>query len=92
MFKQTQEIRAEVTGEYGRVRAWTSDKEDGVISIAVPADRATLTPADAKALGEWLVEQANAVEAAQGVRRTAHARRDVTHLGLKGSTVWGDPR
>ncbi|MEU7200242.1 hypothetical protein [Streptomyces sp. NPDC045470] len=57
-FAQTKELRADVSGQTGRLRAWTTEREPGVVSVAVPGDRVTLSAADARALAAWLAERA----------------------------------
>lgn len=57
--RETRETKAELTAEKGgRVIAWHNDREAGLISLAVPGDRAKLTPAEARALGQWLLDNA----------------------------------
>jgi len=46
----------------GRVIAWVSDRERDTISIAVPADRAKLTPAEARDLATCLTTMAAQIE------------------------------
>ncbi|MGK5530668.1 hypothetical protein [Streptomyces sp. URMC 129] len=57
-FQEVRQIHAEVTGRAGRVRAWSTESEPGLISLAVPGDRAQLAPEDARALAAWLEERA----------------------------------
>jgi hypothetical protein len=45
----------------GRVLAWTQDKEPAHISLAVPGDRAKLTPVQARELATWLLEESERV-------------------------------
>lgn len=52
---------ATLTADTGRVLAWTMDKEPQHISIAVPGDRAKLTPAQARELATWLLEESERV-------------------------------
>lgn len=66
---ETREHRADLTSRTGRVRAWTTEKEPGHISIAVPNDRCQMTPADARALAAWLSARAAEEETPQQ-RRT----------------------
>jgi hypothetical protein len=64
--RETREVKAELTAEKGgRVLAWHNDREPGLISIAAVGDRAKLTPTEAKALGEWLIRNADAVNTTQ---------------------------
>jgi hypothetical protein len=64
--KETREVKAELTAEKGgRVLAWHNDREPGHVSLAVVGDRAKMTPTEAKALGEWLIRNADAVNTAQ---------------------------
>ncbi|MGK5729818.1 hypothetical protein [Streptomyces sp. URMC 124] len=74
-FKQTREVRAEVDGVTGRARAWTTERELGVISLAVPGDRVTMRPEDARALAGWLEDQARAEERKTLGARTTYARK-----------------
>lgn len=46
----------------GRVRAWTSDKEPGKLSLAVVGDRAVMTHAEARELARWLLQNASREE------------------------------
>jgi hypothetical protein len=52
---------ATLTADYGRVLAWTMDKEAAHISIAVPGDRAKMTPVQARELATWLLEESERV-------------------------------
>jgi hypothetical protein len=64
----TRETKATVTATNGgRVLAWTNDKEPNVISVAVPGDRAKLTPREARELAAYLNEVASEVVSAAGV-------------------------
>ncbi|WP_338932660.1 hypothetical protein WEB32_29795 [Streptomyces netropsis] len=74
-FKQTREVRADVDGVTGRARAWTTERELGVISLAVPGDRVQMTPDDARALAAWLEEQARAEERKTLGARTTYTRK-----------------
>ncbi|PBC84608.1 hypothetical protein SAMN05428940_4630 [Streptomyces sp. 2133.1] len=73
---ETREHRADLTSRTGRVRAWTTEKEAGYISIAVPNDRCQMTPADARALAAWL--SARAAEAETPRRRSTGLTEAVT--------------
>ncbi|MDX2390205.1 hypothetical protein NJL88_09020 [Streptomyces sp. DK15] len=61
MLKTIREVKAVLTAEYGRVLVWHNDKEARAISIAVPNDRAKLTPSQARELGLWLIEASETV-------------------------------
>jgi hypothetical protein len=52
---------ATLTADTGRVLAWTMDKEPAHISIAVPGDRARMTPLQARELATWLLEESERV-------------------------------
>ncbi|MFF2406699.1 hypothetical protein [Streptomyces sp. NPDC058092] len=56
MLKTIREVKAVLTAEVGRVLVWHNDKEARAISVAVPGDRAKLTPSQARELGLWLIE------------------------------------
>ncbi|WP_172384881.1 hypothetical protein [Streptomyces sp. MNP-20] len=74
-FTQTLEIRGDLTGASGRARLWVTQREPGIISLAVPGDRVTMRPEDARALARWLEEQAMVQErTASGGTRT-HQRK-----------------
>jgi hypothetical protein len=65
--KETREVKAELTAEKGgRLIAWHNDREPGLISIAAVGDRAKLTPAEARAIGRWLIENADIVSMTPG--------------------------
>lgn len=69
------ETKATMTAEAGRVLVWHNDKEKGSVSLAVPGDRAKLTPAQARELGLWLIEASERVSAPETKAfRTATAR------------------
>ncbi|CAA07139.1 gp15 [Lomovskayavirus C31] len=55
----TTETKAELQAERGRVVGFVKSSEPGKISIAVPADRAVMTPAQARQLAAWLNEEAD---------------------------------
>ncbi|MCX5153719.1 hypothetical protein OG914_06805 [Streptomyces sp. NBC_00291] len=57
------ETKATLTAETGRVLAWHNDKEARFVSLAVPGDRAKLTPAQARELGLWLIEASEKITA-----------------------------
>jgi hypothetical protein len=70
---------ATLTADTGRVLAWTMDKEPAHISIAVPGDRARLTPVQARELATWLLEESERVTQANRPKpRTAPASRFAT--------------
>lgn len=69
------ETKATMTADVGRVLAWHNDKEKGAVSLAVPGDRAKLTPAQARELGLWLIEASERVSTPDPKAfRTATAR------------------
>lgn len=64
MLNVTRETKATLaTKNGGRVLAWHNDKERGTLSLAVPGDRARITPTEARNLAAWLIDAAKAVEA-----------------------------
>jgi len=67
-FKQSREVRADITGTTGRVRAWTTDRESDSVSLAVVGDRCVMSSADARALAKWLEEQADAYDRRHSIR------------------------
>jgi len=58
-FKQRREniIEGSASGG-GRIRAWETETEPDVISLAVVGDRAKLSPSEALDLAQWLVRAA----------------------------------
>jgi hypothetical protein len=67
---------ATLTADTGRVLAWTMDKEPAHISIAVPGDRAKMTPVQARELATWLLEESERVTQANRPKaRTAPPSR-----------------
>ncbi|MFF4430478.1 hypothetical protein ACFYZ4_15055 [Streptomyces sp. NPDC001513] len=56
MLNIVKKTEATLSAETGRILAWFTDKEEGFISVAVPGDRAKMTPAQARAFGLWLIE------------------------------------
>ncbi|WP_328950454.1 hypothetical protein OG778_23785 [Streptomyces sp. NBC_00184] len=54
----TSETKAVLNADQGRVIGFVKSNEPGKISIAVPNDRAVMTPAQARQLAVWLVEEA----------------------------------
>jgi len=84
MMNVTNETKAVLRTEgTGRVIGFVKSNEPGKISIAVPADRAVMTPNQARALAAWLIEEAaNADNKSQTIAaraagnwRTAEAKR-----------------
>lgn len=58
----TSETKAVLKTEgVGRVIGFVKSNEPGKISIAVPNDRAVMTPAQARQLAAWLTEEADKV-------------------------------
>ncbi|MGW3674661.1 hypothetical protein [Streptomyces sp. NPDC005166] len=57
----TTETKAVLLAETGRVVGFVKSNEPGKISIAVPAERAVMTPAQARQLAAWLIEEADNV-------------------------------
>lgn len=66
---ETREVKATLTADTGRVLAWSTDKEPRHISIAVPGDRAKLTPVQARELADWLIARAVEVASATPAQR-----------------------
>lgn len=63
MMDVTRETKATLTAKNGgRVVAWHNDREPRTLSVAVPGDRAKLSPVEARNLAAWLIDAANAVE------------------------------
>ncbi|MBD0712575.1 hypothetical protein OHA38_20340 [Streptomyces sp. NBC_01732] len=63
MLNVTRETKATLAAKNGgRVLAWHNDKERGTLSVAVPGDRARLTPVEARNLAAWLIDAAKAIE------------------------------
>ncbi|MHC0429248.1 hypothetical protein ACX6XY_03540 [Streptomyces sp. O3] len=63
MLNVTRETKATLAARNGgRVIAWHNDKERGTLSLAVPGDRAKLTPVEARNLAAWLIDAAKAIE------------------------------
>ncbi|QAX93294.1 hypothetical protein HOV11_gp38 [Streptomyces phage Vash] len=71
MLRVTTETKAELQTEKGRVIGFVKSSEPGKISVAVPNDRAVMTPAQARAFAAWLVEEAD-----KGGKVTTDARTD----------------
>lgn len=64
---ESREVKATLTAASGRVVAWSTDKEPGHISMAIPGDRAKMTPAQAREFATWLLTRADEVASAQRV-------------------------
>ncbi|MFD5644924.1 hypothetical protein ACFWIP_24850 [Streptomyces anulatus] len=64
MMRVTREVKATLKAHTGRVVSFTKDSEPGVISLAVPDDRAQLSPTEARALAAWLNDAATEIERA----------------------------
>lgn len=62
MMRVTREVKATLRAHTGRVVGFTKDSEPGVISLAVPDDRAQLKPSEARALAAWLNDSASEIE------------------------------
>ncbi|MFJ4666751.1 hypothetical protein [Kitasatospora purpeofusca] len=59
MFNVTRETKAVLTTQAGgKVVGWYNDRETRHVSIAVPGDRAKLTPVEARNLAAWLIDAA----------------------------------
>ncbi|MGW9280730.1 hypothetical protein ACWGSA_00870 [Streptomyces diastaticus] len=71
MLRVTQETKAVMQCERGRVVGFVKSEEPGKISVAVPGDRAVMTPAQARTLAEWLTKEANKVGRVSADDRTA---------------------
>lgn len=90
----TQETKASMIADKGRVLGFTKSDEPGKISIAVPDDRAVMTPQQARELAAWLKDEADRADMSdRGARsdagwRTAEARRqEEIRRGLAGESV-----
>ncbi|WP_051711497.1 hypothetical protein [Streptomyces sp. NRRL S-350] len=71
MFYITRETKATLVSQTGgKVVGWFNDREARHVSIAVPGDRAKLTPDEARSLAGWLIDAAKEVEKAEGVERS----------------------
>lgn len=77
MIVVTNETKAVLNTEKGRVVGFVKSSEPGKISIAVPGERAVMTPAQARQLAAWLIEEAEkgGRVAEPGNWRTAERRR-----------------
>ncbi|MFB7675617.1 hypothetical protein ACFC26_29835 [Kitasatospora purpeofusca] len=63
MFNVTRETKAVLTTQAGgKVVGWYNDRETRHVSIAVPGDRAKLTPVEARNLAAWLIDAAKEAE------------------------------
>jgi hypothetical protein len=85
MMNETRETKATMNGAVGRVIAWHNDKEVSHVSLAVPGDRVKLTPAQARALGKWLMDHADEINGAE-VRARAKVMGE--RLRAAGVTRW----
>lgn len=74
---------ANLSAETGRILGWFTDKEEGFISVAVPGDRAKMTPAQARAFGLWLIEASETTVKPTGeaARRREAVKRLEAELG-----------
>lgn len=83
MMRITQETKAALAAERGSVIGFVKSSEPRRISLAVPGDRAVLTPAQARQLAYWLTVEAekadstriNMQEHADAEWRTAEAKQ-----------------
>jgi len=55
----TNETKAVLNAEQGRVIGFVKSNEPRKISLAIPNDRAVMTPIQARQLASWLTEEAN---------------------------------
>ncbi|MFJ9961107.1 hypothetical protein [Streptomyces avermitilis] len=82
MFNAREEKVLEGSTEAGqRVRAWVQSTEPRHVSVAVPGDRAKMTPREAIELGKWLIASAEGIQErnrAEGVRLAEAARMKCT--------------
>lgn len=74
---------ATLTADTGRVLAWTMDKEPAHISIAVPGDRAKMTPVQARELATWLLEESERVTQANRPKAPASRFASQTEQALR---------
>jgi hypothetical protein len=80
----TRETKATVTATNGgRVLAWTNDKEPNLISVAVPGDRAKLSPGEARELAAYLNEVAAEVAASESERVSRMGTRSGAPEGVR---------
>ncbi|MGY1436667.1 hypothetical protein [Streptomyces reniochalinae] len=82
MLNVTRETKATMNGAVGRVIGWHNDKEVSHLSLAIPGDRAKLTPAQAKALAKWLNETADAITGAEVTARAKVLRDRMSAYGV----------
>ena len=90
MLRVTTETKAVLNTEgTGRVIGFVKSSEPGKISLAIPADRAVMTPAQARQLAAWLNEEAARSESTtsaqrtdEGWRRAERERRDAIRSAL----------
>ncbi|MER5894744.1 hypothetical protein [Streptomyces sp. NPDC001876] len=92
----TNETKAVLIAEKGRVIGFVKSEEPGKISIAVPNDRAVMTPAQARQLAAWLIGEADKVRETETVAtraareyRTAEARRQAEIREALGANPFG---
>jgi hypothetical protein len=67
----TNETKAVLSAEKGRVIGFVKSEEPGKISIAVPNDRAVMTPAQARQLAAWLLEESEKVRTTETTKARA---------------------
>jgi hypothetical protein len=86
MLNVTRETKATLTARAGgKVLAWHTDRERGVLSVAVPGDRAKLSPVEARNLAAWLLETADVLDTPdRSPLRTAKLPGDTA----TGSRLW----
>ncbi|MFJ3340009.1 hypothetical protein ACIPT3_02315 [Streptomyces diastaticus] len=92
MLRVTQETKAVMQCEKGRVIGFIKSTEPGKISVAVPGDRAVMTPAQARTFAAWLTEEADKVgrvgmsARTEAAWRTAEAgRQEALRAALDGT-------
>lgn len=84
MMRVTNETKAELKAEKGRVVGFIKSTEPGKISLAVPGDRAVMTPHQARQLAAWLNEEAaksgseTTADRTEAGWRTAEAKRQAS--------------
>jgi hypothetical protein len=91
--KITTETKAVLQTESGRVIGFVKSNEPGKISLAVAGDRAVMTPAQAREVAAWLVEEADrggrvtvAERAARQYSADERERQDAIRNALGGRT------
>lgn len=92
----TNETKAVLNTEGGRVIGFVKSNEPGKISLAVPNDRAVMTPAQARQLAAWLIGEAERVRDTESTATranreyaTAESRRQAEIRGALGGTPFG---